>query len=141
MNENMTKILKYFSNINKEYKIFVKCLSSDNIYTADSTEYDNETISKIDPLASITGGKINRYSYIDFNNPLLSNYHTIISRMVDECVSISDKICSEFGIENKIKKLCIDVHDMLRNKAYKAVMILLVKNFKYLKRQIDTKYN
>lgn len=128
-------VLNIFNLINKKYKkIYMKITRVSNIYSINNN--DDSIDYKLNALDNLSLYSTNKYTYIDTNNELLSNYDSMIMNMFKEIVGINEKICSRLNINNKLKDNIFNFELMFKDKKYKTIFLILLFNFKYLRKSI-----
>ena len=95
------------------------------------------------PKSNITGFyqgmSLNTNDYLDFGNSLLTNYESMLRKIIDECKTINDEICDSFNIANKMEIGFVDIQKLFKNKLYKSLFTLLYENLKYLVENLESK--
>lgn len=133
MNEKV--IVNLFNFINKKYKkLYMKITKQSNIYS--SVLNTNDINYKIGPLDNLIPYGQNKFSYIDTNNELISNYHSMTLNIFNECLNLNEKICHSLGIENKLKNSGLDLKVLFENNKIKSIILILLFNYKYIRKNI-----
>jgi len=133
INETNEQILVYINRLITIYRQLSMHSSTSNIIAV----ADAKIKSLATPDVKQKFSNLDDISFLNFGDSLLTDYHTIVKRAIDDCKEINDKICNTYEFFNKLDNEWFEIQKLLQDKKYIEVYNKMLQNAEYLKNELQ----